>query len=237
MGVKAGLASLTGGIHLEPPNSVDGLELVMRRRPHLHPLLGLLLAVVPTLPATGEAAGTSAPADAVTSSLKAAGPFSKFSALWSASDVSQILASGDSFTVLAPTDDAFARLPAGVFGALLKAENRAVLNAVVRYHVAPGVWTPTSIADAAQLPSLLGPTLEVRATQVDLVAPGAVRPGVTPEVISVDRLRVDHARLIPHPALEGASARLAEALAPGGGGGAVLALDAVLLPPIANGSR
>ncbi len=42
------------------------------------------------------------------------------------------------FTVFAPTDDAFAKLPAGTVDTLLKPENKAKLVAILTYHVVPG---------------------------------------------------------------------------------------------------
>ena len=45
------------------------------------------------------------------------------------------------FTVFAPTDEAFAALPAGTVDALLKPENKAKLDSVLTYHVLPGKMT------------------------------------------------------------------------------------------------
>lgn len=42
------------------------------------------------------------------------------------------------FTVFAPTDEAFAKLPAGTLEDLLKPENKAKLAAILTYHVVPG---------------------------------------------------------------------------------------------------
>ena len=42
------------------------------------------------------------------------------------------------FTVFAPTNDAFAKLPAGTVDTLLKPENKATLQSVLTYHVVPG---------------------------------------------------------------------------------------------------
>src|SRR5215472_3820057 len=42
------------------------------------------------------------------------------------------------FTVFAPTNDAFAKLPAGTVETLLKPENKAKLTSVLTYHVVPG---------------------------------------------------------------------------------------------------
>src|SRR5579883_3057227 len=42
------------------------------------------------------------------------------------------------FTVFAPTDEAFAKLPPGTLESLLKPENKAKLQAILTYHVVPG---------------------------------------------------------------------------------------------------
>ena len=55
------------------------------------------------------------------------------------------LQSAGPFTVFAPTNDAFAQLPAGTVDTLLKPENKAMLAEVLTYHVVPGR------IDAAQL--------------------------------------------------------------------------------------
>jgi uncharacterized surface protein with fasciclin (FAS1) repeats len=44
------------------------------------------------------------------------------------------------FTVFAPTDEAFAMLPAGIVDNLLKPENKVTLTAILTYHVVSGKW-------------------------------------------------------------------------------------------------
>lgn len=55
-----------------------------------------------------------------------------------AADLGATLGSEGPFTVFAPTDAAFAALPAGTVDTLLKPENKAKLQAVLTYHVVPG---------------------------------------------------------------------------------------------------
>jgi uncharacterized surface protein with fasciclin (FAS1) repeats len=45
------------------------------------------------------------------------------------------------FTVFAPTDDAFAKLPVGTVDTLVKPENKATLDKILTYHVVPGTIT------------------------------------------------------------------------------------------------
>ncbi|RJF91548.1 fasciclin domain-containing protein [Sphingomonas cavernae] len=53
------------------------------------------------------------------------------------------------FTVFAPTNAAFDKLPAGTVDTLLKPENKAMLTSVLTYHVVPGRMTAADIEGAA----------------------------------------------------------------------------------------
>jgi uncharacterized surface protein with fasciclin (FAS1) repeats len=55
------------------------------------------------------------------------------------------------FTVFAPTNEAFAKLPAGTVDTLLKPENKATLTKVLTYHVVPGRLTAKDIAAKAKM--------------------------------------------------------------------------------------
>jgi uncharacterized surface protein with fasciclin (FAS1) repeats len=54
------------------------------------------------------------------------------------------------FTVFAPTNDAFAKLPAGTVDTLLKPENKDQLVGVLTYHVVPGRLSAKDLMDAAK---------------------------------------------------------------------------------------
>ena len=60
------------------------------------------------------------------------------------------LQSAGPFTVFAPTNAAFAKLPAGTVDTLLMPENKAQLTAVLTYHVVPGRITAAMIAAKAK---------------------------------------------------------------------------------------
>lgn len=64
--------------------------------------------------------------------------FSTLVAAVKAGDLVGTLSSEGPFTVFAPTDDAFAALPDGLVAALVKPENKAVLQKILTYHVVPG---------------------------------------------------------------------------------------------------
>ena len=68
----------------------------------------------------------------------AAGQFKTLAAALEAADLVGTLKGDGPFTVFAPTDAAFAKLPAGTVESLLKPENRDQLVAILTYHVVPG---------------------------------------------------------------------------------------------------
>lgn len=61
------------------------------------------------------------------------------------------LSNAGPFTVYAPTDAAFAALPAGTLENLLKPENKATLENILEYHVALGVFKPESMRTGRKL--------------------------------------------------------------------------------------
>jgi uncharacterized surface protein with fasciclin (FAS1) repeats len=67
-----------------------------------------------------------------------------------AADLVDTLAGPGPFTVFAPTNDAFAKLPAGTVDTLLKPENKGQLTAVLTYHVVPGRLSAADIAAQAR---------------------------------------------------------------------------------------
>src|SRR5947209_9026425 len=68
----------------------------------------------------------------------AAGSFKTLVAAVKAAGLVDTLKGEGPFTVLAPTDEAFAKLPAGTVTTLLKPENKEKLAAILAYHVIPG---------------------------------------------------------------------------------------------------
>ncbi len=67
-----------------------------------------------------------------------AGMFKTLVAAVQAADLAETLSSAGPFTVFAPTDEAFAKLPAGTVEDLLKPENKGKLVKILTYHVLAG---------------------------------------------------------------------------------------------------
>ena len=68
----------------------------------------------------------------------AAGSFKTLATALKSADLVGTLKGRGPFTVFAPTDDAFAKLPAGTLDSLLKPENKAKLKGILTYHVVSG---------------------------------------------------------------------------------------------------
>ena len=77
-----------------------------------------------------------------------AGNFTTLVAAVTAADLVETLSGEGPFTVFAPTDEAFAALPAGVLDALLLPENKAILAQILTYHVVSGKVLAADVTDS-----------------------------------------------------------------------------------------
>jgi uncharacterized surface protein with fasciclin (FAS1) repeats len=89
-----------------------------------------------------------------------AGTFDTLVAAVSAAGLAETLSGEGPFTVFAPTDEAFAALPAGLVDALLLPENEAALVAVLTYHVL-GAEVPSSDVATGAVGTLQGEEIEL----------------------------------------------------------------------------
>ena len=65
-----------------------------------------------------------------------------------AADLVETLSSAGPFTVFAPTNDAFAKLPEGTIATLLESENKATLTSILTYHVVAGKFDASAVVAA-----------------------------------------------------------------------------------------
>jgi uncharacterized surface protein with fasciclin (FAS1) repeats len=72
------------------------------------------------------------------------------------------LASKGPFTVFAPTNAAFGKLPAGTVDNLVKPENKATLTKILTYHVVPGKLNAADLTDGKKLKTVEGEMLTVK---------------------------------------------------------------------------
>ena len=91
----------------------------------------------------------------------AAGSFSTLAAALGAAGLVDTLKGTGPFTVFAPTDDAFAKLPAGTLEELLKPENKAKLTAVLTYHVVAGNVKAADVAALKTAPTVQGQSVAI----------------------------------------------------------------------------
>src|SRR6202171_5329394 len=66
------------------------------------------------------------------------------------------------FTVFAPTNAAFGKLPAGTVDTLVKPENKATLTKILTYHVVPGKLEASDLTDGKKLKTVEGEVLTVK---------------------------------------------------------------------------
>ncbi|MBI5263055.1 MAG: fasciclin domain-containing protein [Bradyrhizobium sp.] len=66
------------------------------------------------------------------------------------------------FTVFAPTNAAFGKLPAGTVDSLVKPENKATLTRILTYHVVPGKLAASDLKDGKKLQTVEGEALTVK---------------------------------------------------------------------------
>ncbi len=91
----------------------------------------------------------------------AAGTFNTLVAAVTAADLGDVLKGDGPFTVFAPTDEAFAKLPAGTVESLLKPENKAQLQAILTYHVVPGNVMASDVVKLDSAATVNGQSLSI----------------------------------------------------------------------------
>ena len=99
--------------------------------------------------------------DSIVATADKAGSFKTLLAAAKAAGLVGTLANDGPFTVFAPTDEAFAKLPEGTLASLLKPENKNKLATILKYHVASGRVYSDDVVAAGEADTLQGGTLIV----------------------------------------------------------------------------
>jgi transforming growth factor-beta-induced protein len=99
-------------------------------------------------------------ADIVETAVEA-GQFKTLAAALGAADLVKTLQGNGPFTVFAPTDEAFAKLPDGTIAELLKPENKSVLAGILTYHVVPGRVLAQDVVKLANATSVNGQRVDI----------------------------------------------------------------------------
>lgn len=85
------------------------------------------------------------------------------------------LANAGPFTVFAPTNDAFAKLPAGTIENLMKPENKATLQDILEYHVAVGVYKKEFMFDGQKINQANLQNIEISVKDGEVLINGSAR--------------------------------------------------------------
>jgi uncharacterized surface protein with fasciclin (FAS1) repeats len=124
-----------------------------------------LMAATVLVPLLLGPAAAQAAEDIVDTAIKA-GSFKTLVTALKAADLVDTLKGTGPFTVFAPTDDAFAKLPKGTVESLLKPENKAKLVSILTYHVISGKVMSKSLAGkTTKAASVEGSEITINATK------------------------------------------------------------------------
>lgn len=120
-----------------------------------------LLAVVFGLAVTPTA---SAASKDIVDTAVAAGSFNTLAKALTAAGLVDTLKGTGPFTVFAPTDDAFAKLPAGTLDNLLKPENKEKLVSILTYHVVAGKVPASQVVTLNSAKTVQGSEVAIKVT-------------------------------------------------------------------------
>jgi uncharacterized surface protein with fasciclin (FAS1) repeats len=109
-----------------------------------------------------------------------AGMFNTLVAAVKAAGLVETLKGDGPFTVFAPTDDAFAKLPAGTVENLLKPENKDLLVKILTYHVVSGKVTAADVVKLKSAKTVQGQNISIK------VKKGKVKLNKTTNVVKTD---------------------------------------------------
>ncbi len=116
----------------------------------------------PTAEANPSTTESTASSQTIVETATANGSFNTLVAAIKAADLVDTLNAAGPYTVFAPTDEAFAALPAGVLDKLLLPKNKATLTKILTYHVVAGN-VPASAVQTGPVPSVEGANLNLTA--------------------------------------------------------------------------
>jgi uncharacterized surface protein with fasciclin (FAS1) repeats len=108
------------------------------------------------------AGGTTMPTKDIVDTAVAAGNFKTLAAALDAAGLVETLKGKGPFTVFAPTDEAFAKLPEGTVKSLLKPENKQNLTAILTYHVVAGNVKAADVIKLSSAKTLNGQSVTIK---------------------------------------------------------------------------
>jgi len=147
------------------------MQSAVKRKKEKHMKSIAITLVTLTLFATTASAG-SMKKDIVDTAVSA-GTFKTLAAALGAADLVATLKGKGPFTVFAPTDAAFAKLPAGTVESLLKPENKAKLQSILTYHVVSGSVPASKVVKMKKAKTVNGQSLSIKANKSGVMVGGA----------------------------------------------------------------
>lgn len=154
-GIKYATEVLSGDLPFREvlPNELNPIAMKMIKSTHLGVLFTLALALPTTMAAESETKDAKAAESAASPSatsiagvLKSGATFSILSKAIEAAGITELGEKG-TYTVFAPTDDAFMKLPKGALDKLLLPENKEKLRSLLLYHVVAGDFLSSGLKD------------------------------------------------------------------------------------------
>ena len=124
-------------------------------------------------PAKAPASTNAAAQATIVETAVAAGNFKTLVAAVQAAGLVDTLNGKGPFTVFAPTDAAFAKLPAGTLEMLLKPENKAKLAAILTYHVVPGAVKAADVVKLKYAGTVNGQRVDIKVDGAKVTVDGA----------------------------------------------------------------
>lgn len=108
----------------------------------------------------------------IVETAREAGSFKTLLTAASAAGLADTLSGVGPFTLFAPTDEAFAKLPAGTVDSLLKDKEK--LSAILKYHVVPGRMDAAAVSKQPSLKTVQGKDLRIDLSQGVMVGTAKV---------------------------------------------------------------
>jgi uncharacterized surface protein with fasciclin (FAS1) repeats len=134
----------------------------------------MIAGIVAAMAITGTANTGAATADKdIVETAIAAGSFKTLAKALQAADLVETLKGAGPFTVFAPTDEAFAKLPAGTLEVLLKPENKPKLQRILKSHVVAGRVMAADVVKTSSASAVSGDTLTIASRDGGVTVEGA----------------------------------------------------------------
>src|SRR5205085_7129991 len=126
--------------------------------------IGLIAALVAV---SGARSGAQASSQDIVDTAVAAGSFTTLARALQAAGLVETLKGKGPFTVFAPTDEAFAKLPAGTLETLLKPENKAQLRSILLYHAVSGKVMSDAVVKLSSAKTVEGHSIAIKTVNGD----------------------------------------------------------------------